>query len=227
MPDLKSSRTLSDKDIPLPQPYNLAYPHPISAYASPGVNPAVLVASGYDKVLQDLLCTNPNLLKGSILAAAPRDDILPPALTMVLSPGEGNGIPERLWTRFESIGGARLPVGIAAATPYARIEPATGDSTPRPPRFAAAEHAAWATLGQLTPPQSQHKDYFPHGHRRSSASEIAAWINELSGQHTIDQTVRDSAWFKTEICCVWEDTGLCKYGSSCQVSSAFAKDHHS
>lgn len=223
MPDLKSFRALKDCDVPLPEPYNAAYPHPISAYASPGVNPAALAASGYEKVLQDLLSNNPNRLKGGILASASRDDILPPALTMILSPGEGNGIPERLWTRFESIGAARLPVGIAAASPYARIEPATGDVVAIPPRFAATEHALWDAVGQVEPvtlSDTSRRHYSTHRYRRSSASELAAWRSELSGPQFIPPS-NDSAWYKTEICCVWEDTGLCKYGATCQVSPLY------
>jgi hypothetical protein len=225
MPDLKSFGTLQDSDIPLPEPYNAAYPHPISAYASPGVNPAALSASGYDKVLQELLENNRNQLKGGILAAASRTDILPPALTMVLSPGEGNGIPERLWTRFESIGGARLPIGVAAASPYARIEPADGLAASLPPRFAAAENATWDGFGQLTPPDNGRKDYFIYNQRRNSASEIAAWRDELSGNRSSLQFQNDSAWFKTETCRVWEETGLCKYGSLCQVSDRRCRLH--
>ncbi|KAK1922438.1 hypothetical protein DB88DRAFT_541569, partial [Papiliotrema laurentii] len=151
MPDLNSLR---EYDMPLPTPYNAAYPHPISAYASPGVNQAALGVSGYDKILAHLLRNDPDKLKGTILAGAEREDILPPALTMILYPGEGNGIPERLWTRFESIGAARLQVGAANIAPYARVEPASGSLAYQPseaglrapvlgPRFAASQKQNW------------------------------------------------------------------------------------
>lgn len=211
MPELKS---LDDADIPLPKPYNAAYPHPISAYASPGVNQAALRISGYDKVLKQLLIEDPDHVKGAILASAA--DILPPALTMILNPGEGNGIPERLWTRFESIGGARLPVGAATPGPYARVEPAAGDPfspyiDPVPPRFANKQP------NHIPPPDRSGKNYFEFP-RQTPINDINAWRSELSGAN--DLAVHPgSPWFKTEICPIWEDTGLCKYGKDCQVSS--------
>jgi hypothetical protein len=109
MPDLNSLR---EYDMPLPTPYNAAYPHPISAYASPGVNQAALGVSGYDKILAHLLRNDPDKLKGTILAGAEREDILPPALTMILYPGEGNGGPKSLgdtvsFTRVQDHGECR------------------------------------------------------------------------------------------------------------------------
>ena len=80
----------------VPEPYNPAYPHPITAYASPGVNPDTVRASGYDKVLYDLLRTQPDLVKGTILASSDRD-VSAPALMIPTQPGEGCGIPERLF----------------------------------------------------------------------------------------------------------------------------------
>ena len=244
MPELKS---LDDADIPLPEPYNAAYPHPISAYASLGVNPAALYISGYDKILRKLLIEDRDKLKGGILASAVREDVLPPALTMIFTPGEGNGIPERLWTRFESIGGARLPVGAATPGPYARVEPAVGHPDPFspyievdvvPPRFATLHAYKWQHHGQLTPPERHGRDYFEFPMtRRNSTNDINTWRNELSGTKTWPIPPRgalptetksassmhfESHWFKTEMCPIWEDTGLCKYGKSCQVRSAKA-----
>ena len=239
MPGLKS---LNDEDIPLPKPYNAAYPHPISAYASPGVNPAALYISGYDRILKKLLAEDRDTLKGGILASAVREDVLPPALTMIFTPGEGNGIPERLWTRFESIGGARLPVGAATPGPYARVEPAIGhpdpfspyiEADPVPPRFANLHPYKWQHHGQLTPPDRSSRDYFEFPMiRRASNNDINTWRNELSGTKSLPVPVRgvypsespasssvESHWFKTEICPIWEDTGICKYGKACQVSS--------
>ena len=99
-------------DLPLPRSYNAAYPHPLTAYASPGVNPATVQMSGYDAALVNLYLNDPVALKGTILAEGiGGEELLPPALTVLIEPGEGNGIPERLWSKFESYGAARVPVG--------------------------------------------------------------------------------------------------------------------
>ncbi|ORX38919.1 hypothetical protein BD324DRAFT_649018 [Kockovaella imperatae] len=126
----------TDGDIPLPEPYNSAYPHPLSAYASLGVNEETRKRSGYDQALWELFNTNPAKLRGTILSEAGRDDLLPPALTMLIFPGEGNGIPERLWSRFESFGAARVPVGVAGM-PQHGLSSATSNSGMLPPRLAS------------------------------------------------------------------------------------------
>ena len=120
----------TDEDVPLPEPYNPAYPHPLTAYASPGTNPATVHRSGYDKILIQLLRTDPNKVKGSILAWSAYEDVPVPSLALPRE-GEGNGIPERLWSRFESFGVARLPLGIAGVSPYSRPASKPFEMAPR------------------------------------------------------------------------------------------------
>ena len=115
-----SSPLYVDGDVPLPEPYNTAYPHPLTAYASRGVNPATVRASGYDQVLKNLIYTDPDKVKGSILASSVCEDVVVPALALHSTEGDGNGIPERLWAKFESFGAARLPVGSAGMSPFVR-----------------------------------------------------------------------------------------------------------
>lgn len=88
----------TDADIPLPTPYNAAFPHPLTAYVSPGVNMTGKVRSEWRDKLQDMLALDPSLVKGSILASS---DTLPPALTVPMFDGEGCAIPERLWCHIE------------------------------------------------------------------------------------------------------------------------------
>ena len=109
-----------DEDVPLPEPYNTAYPHPLTAYASRGVNPATVRASGYDQALKYLIYNDPDKVKGSILASSDCQDVVVPALALHSNEGDGNGIPERLWAKFESFGAARLPVGSAGMSPFVR-----------------------------------------------------------------------------------------------------------
>jgi hypothetical protein len=230
MPDLNSLR---EYDMPLPTPYNAAYPHPISAYASPGVNQAALGVSGYDKILAHLLRNDPDKLKGTILAGAEREDILPPALTMILYPGEGNGIPERLWTRFESIGAARLQVGAANIAPYARVEPASGSLAYQPseaglrapvlgPRFAASQKQNW--VGSEVHDERERSNFHTLRPARwpTNPSDVGDFPHEVHpetrlGYRRLQSSLHEAPWYKREICPVWEDTGLCKNDKHCQV----------
>ena len=198
----------------------MSWIHPISAYASPGVNPAALAMSGYESILDHLLKNDRDKLKGSILAGAGRGDILPPALTMVILPGEGNGIPERLWTRFESLGAARLQVGAANAGPFARVEPTSGSFAQTahhdaihamPPRFAAAHARMWPTELAFTDNRFD----------QPSFDDIQSNFQQYriqEDQSSASMSSENSPWYKTELCPVFEDTGLCKFGKACQVS---------
>ena len=145
----------TDRDIPLPEPYNSAYPHPLTSYASPGVNPATVSASGYQKALIQLLEHDPSKAKGSILASSEHVNALPPALAFNTIEGEGNGIPEKFWSTFESSGAAHLPVGMAGVSPFAKQ---TRASTAMPPRFLQSDNYSDASFG--SPPEvSEH--YLP------------------------------------------------------------------
>lgn len=217
IPNLK---TLQQSDYPPPEPYNAAFPHPISAYASPGVNVHSLAASGYLELLEDLVKNDPAKLKGSILASASeKEDLWPPALDMVLAGDDGCGIPERLFVQFDSLGAARISVGTPTPAPYARIKPLSGS-----PPLARSNMDGQATLGHS-------QDEFVVSHftsRRPSFSDQHAWRRDSQvrpysplpvDRREIDPRGGLSSEFKTELCPVWEDTGICKYGKSCQVSN--------
>ena len=228
----------------LPVPYNPAYPHPISAYASPGVNPAVLAMSGYDKVLEHLLHTDPDTVKGTILASAEGGDVFPPALTLVLTPGEGLGIPDRFCQQIESNGAAGIPVGVAGVSPYVQ---GNGHGSQTAPRFAQAtgNGTPWS---EVTSEQNLtvKKDSNPYTLDAQRQYQLAQLTNTFMGKAPVGQYqprhsfhVRttgierrgfdtpgqwdhgakspSSPWHRTELCPSWDDTGLCKYGSECQV----------
>lgn len=128
-------------DLPSPEPYNAAYPHPLTAYASPGVNPAAVCSSGYGAILMHLLDTDPDKVKGSILTTCGRENASVPSL-VIPSPGEGNGIPERLFKRFESFGAARLPIGIAGISPWVRSATTGDQPSVVAPRFTSDRETA-------------------------------------------------------------------------------------
>lgn len=144
----------TDEDVPLPEPYNPAYPHPLTAYASPGVNPATVRKSGYAEALVQLFLADPDKLKGSILATSEHRDAVVPALAMHNAEGDGNGIPERLWARFESFGAARLPVGVAGVSPFAR---SSIGPTATPPRFNQAPPTVFGIFDE-----AKFSHYAPH-----------------------------------------------------------------
>lgn len=243
----------SDDEVPLPKPYNAEYPHPISSYASHGCNAYVRRTSGYDLILQHLIDHDPDQLKGSILASANRDDIFPPSLTMLVEAGEGCSIPERLWTRFESFGAARVPVGIGASASYAPSltsqlptpsTPSTSYSTPFRPAahvdhtpatqyHSSSSHDSWHTPS--VPPrfarslsQSSSTTSLRQVGTASTCPSPSPFTREVDSYTYPLKSVYDewsslkkgsdpSPFFKTEMCQIWEDTGLCKYGTSCQV----------
>ena len=194
----------TDADVPFPESYNPAYPHPLTAYASPGVNPATVRASGYAYVLDELLQSDPDKVKGSILASSDRDDVVVPSLAMHSSEGDGNGIPEKLWSQFESFGAARLPLGGAAASPFGKpvraMVPALAPRFAQPPSLAidAYMSATPSTPGTIiasgpqTPsvlvpdPSSGMKsaDYLSQNNLRhtSSTNDLGSYAN-LTNQH--------------------------------------------
>jgi hypothetical protein len=147
----------SDTDIPPPEPYNEAYPHPLTSYASPGVNPNSVLLSGYDLDLAKLMETDRAKALGTILATCDRPGITAPTLAKHLRSykPDGNGIPG-----FDNEGAARAalgPVGAAMCRGDERLSELTGGGgsgiqpvfTPAishvPPRHAAQVQARMET----------------------------------------------------------------------------------
>jgi hypothetical protein len=102
----------TDADIPRPEPYNDAYPHPLTSYASPGVNPNAVISSGYDVELAKLMETDRSKALGTILATCDRPGITAPTLAKHLRSyiPDGNGIPG-----FDNEGAARAVLGSVGA----------------------------------------------------------------------------------------------------------------
>lgn len=145
----------SDADIPPPTPYNEAYPHPLTSYASPGVNASTVKLSGYDVELAKLMQVDRAKALGTILASCDRPGITAPTLAKHLRSyiPDGNGIPG-----FDNEGAARAalgPVGAAICRGDERLNELTGGGnggsgiqpvfTPAlnhmPPRLAAQARA--------------------------------------------------------------------------------------
>ncbi|WVF65727.1 hypothetical protein IAT40_000459 [Kwoniella sp. CBS 6097] len=155
----------TDDDIPPPEPYNLAYPHPLTAYASPGVNPETVKASGYGQLLEQLVRDDLQYAVGTILYEAGFRSMESSVYLLFSfggSHGNGNGIPESLWSKLENANPTRLPVGVAGVSPFARgaINPEL--TTDLPPRFSAQlQQAQTIDHGMLTPASSvSETDYF-------------------------------------------------------------------
>ncbi|KAK8843452.1 hypothetical protein IAR55_007109 [Kwoniella newhampshirensis] len=109
----------TDEDIPEPEPYNKAYPHPLTAYASPGVNPATVKRSGYDRLLAKMVSEDIESALGYILYEAGFDCLANSVYLFLFEKGQGNGIPEKMWSQLESNNNAKLPVGLAGVSPFA------------------------------------------------------------------------------------------------------------
>lgn len=115
-----------DEDIPPPESYNDAYPHPLTSYASPGVNPNTVIQSGYDVDLANLMQTDRSKALGTILATCDRPGITAPTLAKHLRSHipDGNGIPG-----FDNEGAARAalgPIGAAMCRGDERLNELTG-----------------------------------------------------------------------------------------------------
>ncbi|WWC73266.1 uncharacterized protein I206_107232 [Kwoniella pini CBS 10737] len=227
----------TDDDIPLPQPYNTEYPHPLTAYASPQVNPNVVKKSGYGQLLQLLVQNNLPLTLGSRLYNAGFRD-LESSVYLMFSFGasQGNGIPEALWSKLENsttTNSSRLPVGIAGVSPFARPSATVGEV---PPRFAQAQAAM--QYGMLTPPESTFDhDYFSkYTPPRSDpdydptprpSPEFYRSIRHASSTGHIGSPLQNweshnrngtSPFYKTELCAIWQQVGTCNYGTNCQYA---------
>lgn len=112
------------EELSLPRPYNSDYPHPLTVYASPAVNPATVAASGYAPLLKKLQ-EQPEVMMGNILAECGKPNVTALALTLDRDSKEGCGIPEKYWLRLSSWEGVKVPLG--AVVPFAR----SGRSAPR------------------------------------------------------------------------------------------------
>ncbi|OCF72460.1 hypothetical protein I204_06839 [Kwoniella mangroviensis CBS 8886] len=145
----------TDEDIPIPQPYNTEYPHPITAYASPRVNHETVKRSGYGQLLKALVEQDLPLTLGSRLYDAGFRDLDSSVYLLFSFEGsQGNGIPESLWSKLENVTSSRLPVGSNGVSPFARSTTATSNAVEIPPRFAQLNNQAAIEFGMLTPPGS-------------------------------------------------------------------------
>ncbi|KIR35011.1 hypothetical protein I352_02272 [Cryptococcus deuterogattii MMRL2647] len=115
----------TDADVPLPKPYNSKYPHPITAYASPGVNPETVKRSGYDEMLQVIVKEDVKGALGDIFYDAGFRSLSNSVYLLFSyeSMGQGNGIPESLWSKFENVNNVRLPtVATVTSSVAAQVE---------------------------------------------------------------------------------------------------------
>lgn len=112
-----SAPCYTDDELSLPRPYNADYPHPLTVYASPAVNPATVAASGYAPLLKKLQ-EKPEEMMGNILAECGKPNVTALGLTLDRDSKEGCGIPEKFWLRLSSWDGVKVPLG--AVVPFAR-----------------------------------------------------------------------------------------------------------
>lgn len=207
----------TDEDIPLPKPYNSNYPHPITAYASPGVNPEAVKGSGYNKLLQDIVKEDVKSALGDILYDAGFRDLSNSVYLLFSyeSTGQGNGIPESLWSKFENVNNVRLPTAAAVtASVVAQVEEI-------PPRFTQSQLNSTCSSEFNAHRTVENNQAMGRTLRLLSGESILSPPYSLIQTQTHTQP-RDreamDAW-KTEICAAWEATGRCRYGSSCQASN--------
>jgi hypothetical protein len=148
----------SEDQLALPTPYNADYPHPITVYAGPGVNPATVAASEYAPMLHSLMKTNPKVMMGTILAECGKPDVTAPALTLQPGNKDGCGIPERFWLRLATWAAVKVPLGTVVPT----VPSAHGVA----PRFAP-NHArplpspAWSLSGSTGTQPATPFDHLP------------------------------------------------------------------
>jgi hypothetical protein len=95
------------KELGTPRAYNAEYPHPLSVYASPAVNPATVRDSGYLPLLAEL---DRRSRLGSIISDCGKD-ISAPGLMLEPNSKEGCGIPEQYWLRLSAWAGVKVPLG--------------------------------------------------------------------------------------------------------------------
>lgn len=112
-----SAPCYTSDELSLPRPYNADYPHPLTVYASPAVNPATVAASGYAPLLRKLQ-EKPEEMMGNILAECGKPNVTALGLTLDRDSKEGCGIPEKFWLRLSSWDGVKVPLG--AVVPFAR-----------------------------------------------------------------------------------------------------------
>ncbi|WVQ75358.1 hypothetical protein IAR50_004977 [Cryptococcus sp. DSM 104548] len=199
----------TDADLPLPKPYNSNYPHPITAYASPGANPEAVMRSGYGEMLDKMVKEDIQLALGDILYEAGFRDLEHSVYLLFSyeSAGQGNGIPESLWSKFENVNNVRLPTAAAVTASVASTAMQEHYQKPTlPPRFSQQSLSASSDEHLETPannsfqPRSLHRECqpVPFQSRLGAREEMNAW--------------------KTEVCVAWETSGHCKYGPGCQFA---------
>ncbi|KAL7421482.1 hypothetical protein Q5752_004369 [Cryptotrichosporon argae] len=154
----------TDADVPLPEPYNAGFPHPVTAYTSPGVNPHAVERSGYLPLLYDLMEKDPKAMTGTLIAELGRDDLTAPALTLEPGSKDGCGIPEKLWLRLSTWAGVKIPIGTVipfARSPYPRPSPSLAprfmSHSPSLPIDAIFPHTP--STGSLDPPTPYRATY--------------------------------------------------------------------
>ncbi|ODN74787.1 hypothetical protein L202_07106 [Cryptococcus amylolentus CBS 6039] len=204
----------TDADLPLPKPYNANYPHPITAYASPGTNPEAVRCSGYGEILDKMVKNDIRLALGDILYEAGFRDLDNSVYLLFSyeSTGQGNGIPESLWSKFENVNNVRLPTAAAvtASVASAALQEQQHYRQPAlPPRFSRQSLSASSDESHLETPFESYRQRPvvpapPHSHSQA--------------HHQSDVREEMDAW-KTEICVAWETSGgYCKYGAGCQFA---------
>ncbi|ODN91402.1 hypothetical protein L198_05916 [Cryptococcus wingfieldii CBS 7118] len=204
----------TDADLPLPKPYNVNYPHPITAYASPCANPEAVRCSGYGEILDKMIKNDIRLALGDILYEAGFRDLDNSVYLLFSyeSTGQGNGIPESLWSKFENVNNVRLPTAAAvtASVASAALQEQQHYRQPSlPPRFSRQSLSASSDESYLETPV---KSYGPR------PVEPAPPHSHSQTHHQSDLREEINAW-KTEICVAWETSGgYCKYGAGCQFA---------
>lgn len=205
----------TDEDIPLPKPYNSNYPHPITAYASPGVSPETVKRSGYNKVLQDIVKEDIKSALGDILYDAGFRDLSNSVYLLFSyeSMGQGNGIPESLWSKFENVNNMRLPTAAAVTASVAtQVEDI-------PPRFAQSQINSTCS-SDFTYRTMENNQAMGCTLRPLSRESILSPSYSLvqAQTHTQPRGREEMDAWKTEICVAWEATGCCRYGPNCQFA---------
>ncbi|KAE8543393.1 hypothetical protein D1P53_000101 [Cryptococcus gattii VGV] len=205
----------TDADVPLPKPYNSKYPHPITAYASPGVNPETVKRSGYDEMLQNIVKKDVKDALGDIFYDAGFRNLSNSVYLLFSyeSMGQGNGIPESLWSKFENVNNVRLPtVATVASSVAAQVE-----DIPR--RFAPSQINS-TCKGDVNPHCSMENNQVMERAFRSLSRESISSPSCMQVQTQPLMQPRGEgemdAW-KTDIWKASEATERCRYRPSCQA----------
>ncbi|WVO18268.1 hypothetical protein L204_105979 [Cryptococcus depauperatus] len=225
-----------DQDVPLPKAYNAAYPHPLTAYTSPGVNPKAVEASGYLAHLEKLMEEDPKAALGTIFHDAGFDDLQHSVYLVFTAKGNaedgrpGNGIPEAMWSQFENPCNARLPsvhlvekimntgqqeqASVGSPNVPSNVGPRFNQHHPLSVEYG--DRTALLCSGIVSPmsdvrPNRQGEVY--HG-GHATQKHMVHLEEEGMGER---ERAGKPAW-KTEICVAYEKTGHCQYDSGCKFA---------